>query len=120
MLSLLHFNAKTSTLLFVDFSPSPNFLLVSAKCIGAWRSITINRGCNKAPSTQHLSGKSHDTEHNGKEKSKSSQGAMTETKTVTKTESDRNRDSDSDRDAQKKIETGTRTEAEKKTETETE
>ena len=86
MLSLLHFNAKTSTLLFVDFSPSPNFLPVSAKCRGAWRSITINRGCNKAPTTPHLSGKGHDTEHNGKEKSKSSQGAMTETKTVTKTE----------------------------------
>ena len=86
MLSLLHFNTKTSTLLFVDFSPSPNFLPVSAKCRGAWRSITINRGCNKAPSTPHLSGKSHDTEHNGKKKSKSSQGAMTKTKTVTKTE----------------------------------
>ena len=86
MLSLLHFNTKTSTLLFVDFSPSPNFLPVSAKCRGAWRSITINRGCNKAPSTPHLSGKSHDTEHNGEEKSKSSQGAITETKTGTKTD----------------------------------
>ena len=75
------------------FLPVPNFLPVSAKCRGAWWSITINRGCNKAepgcnkaPSTPHLSGKSHDTEHNGKEKSKSSQEAMTETKTVTKTE----------------------------------
>ena len=64
----------------------PNFLPVSAKCRGAWQSITINRGCNKGSSTPHLSGKSHNTEHNGKEKSKSSQGAMTETKTVTKTE----------------------------------
>ena len=47
VLSLLHFNAKTSTLLFVDFSPSPNFLPVSAKCRGAWWSITINRGWKK-------------------------------------------------------------------------
>ena len=31
----------------------PNFLPVSAKCRGAWWSITINRGCNESPSTPH-------------------------------------------------------------------